>query len=152
MLDLISSHLVSKLKLKRFPVSGFGIRLADDRLVILRNYVWIDIVVAGILARIKAYEVTISQTYQLVLSRRWLRRVRAVEYHDTQMLFIERGDRVRRKVPGVAAGQVEVKMESLEPPLEMDVEDEEAEEAIETLLHELDHWKDEAEGDGIAEN
>ena len=113
---------------------------------------WIDIVVAGILARIKAYEVTISQTYQLVLSRRWLRRVRAVEYHDTQMLFIERGDRVRRKVPGVAAGQVEVKMESLEPPLEMDVEDEEAEEAIETLLHELDHWKDEAEGDGIAEN
>lgn len=152
MLDLISSQLVTKLKLKRFPVSGLGMRLADDRLVILRNYVWIDVVVAGVLARIKAYEVAVSQTYQLLLSRRWLRRVRAVEYHDTQMLFIEGGDRVRRKVPGIAVGQPGVKMESLEPPVEIDVEDEEAEEAIETLLNELDHWKEGNEGDRTSEN
>ena len=70
-------------------------RLGDDRLVILRNYVWIDVVVAGVLARIEAYEVAVSQTYKLLLFQRWLRRVRAVEYHDTQMLFIEGGDRVR---------------------------------------------------------
>ena len=152
MLDLISSQLVAKLKLKRFPVTGLGMRLADDRLVILRNYVWIDVVVAGVLARIKAYEVAVSQTYQLLLSRRWLRRVRAVEYHDTQMLFIEGGDRVRRKVPGIAVGQAGVKMESLEPPVEIDVENEEAEEAIETLLNELDHWKDGNEGERISEN
>jgi len=56
-LNLISSQLVAKLKLKRFPVSGLGMRLADDRLVILRKYVWIDVVLAGILARIKAFEV-----------------------------------------------------------------------------------------------
>ena len=92
MLDLISSHFVARLKLKRFAVSGLGMRLTDDRLVILRNYVWIDVVVAGVLARIKAYEVAVSQTYQLLLSQRWLRRVRAVENYDTQMLFIEGGD------------------------------------------------------------
>ena len=152
MLDLISSQLVAKLKLKRFPVSGLGMRLADDRLVILKNYVWIDVIVAGILARIKAYEVAVSQTYQLLLSRRWLRRVRAVEYHDTQMLFIEGADRVRRKVPGIAIGQTGVKMERLEPPGEIDVEDEEAEEAIETLLNELDHWKEDNGGREISEN
>jgi len=32
-----------------------------------------------------------------------------VEYHDTQMLFLERGDRVRRRVPSRAVGQVGVK-------------------------------------------
>ena len=124
------------MKLKRFPVSGFGIRVADDCLVILRNYVWIDIVVAGVLARTKDYEVSVSQTYQLLHSRRWLRRVRAVQYHDTQMLLIERGDRVRRKVPGIAVGQPGVKIDHLKTPVVIDVEDDKAEEAIETLLNE----------------
>jgi len=54
-------------------------RLADDRLVVLKNYVWLDVVVTGVLARVQAYEVAVSQTYQLLLSRRWLKRVRAVE-------------------------------------------------------------------------
>ena len=152
MLDLISSQLVAKLKLQRFPVSGLGMRLADDRLVILRNYVWIDVVVAGILARIKAYEVTVSQTYQLLHSQRWLRRVRVVEYHDTQVLFIEGGDGVGRIVPGIAIGQTGVKIERLEPPVEIDVEDKEAEEAIETLLNKLDYWKEGNHRGGISEN
>ena len=69
-----------------------------------------------------------------------------------QMLNIEGGDWVRRKVPGIAVGQVGVKMERLEPPIENDVEDEEAEEAIETLRNELDHWKDGGEEDRISEN
>jgi len=97
MLDLISSQLVDRLGLGRFPVSGLGMRLADDRLVVLRNYVWLDVVVAGVLARIKAYEVAVSQTYYLLLSCRWLKRVRAVEYHDLHMLFIEGSDRVAEK-------------------------------------------------------
>ncbi|KAG0130027.1 hypothetical protein HOY82DRAFT_610023 [Tuber indicum] len=95
MLDLISSQLIDKLRLRRFPVSGLGMRLADDRLVVLKNYVWLDVVVAGVLARIKAYEVAVSETYQLLLSRRWLKRVRAVAYHDSRTLFIEGSDRIR---------------------------------------------------------
>ena len=37
MLDLISSQLVDTLRLQRFPVSSLGMRLADDRLVVLKN-------------------------------------------------------------------------------------------------------------------
>ena len=140
MLDLISSQLVDRLGLERFPVSGLGMRLADDRLVILRNYVWLDVVVAGVLARVKAYEVAVSQTYHLLLSRRWLKRVRAVEYHDLRMLFIEGSDRVRRKVPAVPSGETGVKMENIEPQSFFEVDDDEAEDAVETLLNELDHW------------
>ncbi|KAG0643021.1 hypothetical protein HOY80DRAFT_998077 [Tuber brumale] len=70
MLDLVPTQLADKLRLEIFPVSGLQMRLADDCLVILKNYVWINIVVAGVLARIKAYEVAVSQTYQLLLSRR----------------------------------------------------------------------------------
>ena len=145
MLDLVSTQLVDKLRMERFPVSGLGMRLADDRLVVLRNYVWIDIVVAGVLARIKAYEVAVSQTYQLLLSRRWLKRVKAVEYHDARMLFIEGSDRVRRKVPGVPIGSTGIKMENTEGYPFCDVDDEEAEDAIETLLNELDHWAESKE-------
>ena len=142
MLDLISSQLVEKLRLERFPVTGLGMRLADDRLVVLRHYVWLDVVVAGVLARIKAYEVSVSQTYQLLLSRRWLKRVRAVEYHDSRTLFIEGSDRVRRKVPAVPSGEIGVKMENIEPQSFFDVDDDEAEDAVETLLNELDHWEE----------
>ena len=141
MLDLISSQLVDRLQLERFPVSGLGMRLADDRLVVLRNYVWLDVVVASVLARIKAYEVAVSQTYQLLLSRRWLRRVKAVEYHDSSTLYIEGSDRVRRKVPAIPMESTGVKMENLDPQPYLEVDDEDAEDAVETLLNELDHWQ-----------
>jgi len=147
MLDLVSTKLVDQLRLEKFPVCGLGMRLADDRLVVLKHYVWIDIVVAGVLARIKAYEVAVSQTYQLLLSRRWLKRVKAVEYDDSRTLFIEGSDRVRRKVPGMPIGSREVKMENTDGYPFCDADDEEAEDAIETLLNELDHWNDGKEGD-----
>jgi len=140
MLDLISTQLVDKLRLERFPVTGLGMRLADDRLVVLKNYVWLDIVVAGVLARIKAYEVAVSQSYQLLLSRRWLRKVKAVEYHESRTLFIEGSDRVRRKVPGISIDRRAIKLENTDTYPYCDLEDEEAEEALDTLLNELDHW------------
>jgi len=142
MLDLVATVLVDKLNMERFAVSGLGMRLADDSPLVLRNYVLVDIVVAGVLARIKAYEVAVSQTYQLLLSRRWLKRVKAVEYHDARMLFIRGCDRVRRKVPGVPTGSTVIKMENTEGYPFCDMDNEEAEDAIETLLDELDHWKE----------
>ena len=152
MLDLISSQLVDTLRLQRFPVSGLEMRLADDRLVVLKNYVWLDVIVAGVLARIKAYEVAVSQTYQLLLSRRWLKRVRAVEYHDSRTLFIEGSDQVRRKVPAIPIGSTGVKMENIQPPSIFDIDDDEAEDAVETLLNELDHWRDAEESDSASGN
>src|SRR5205807_3884727 len=38
MLDLISVQLANELWLERFPVSGLGMGLADDPLIVLRNY------------------------------------------------------------------------------------------------------------------
>ena len=142
MLDLISTQLINKLGLERFSVSGLGMGLADDRLVVLRNYIWLDVVVAGVLARIKAYEVAVSQTYNLLLLRRWLKRVNAVEYHDLRMLLIQGSDRVRRKVPAIPSGATGVKMENIEPESFFEVDDDEAEDAVETLLKELDHWEE----------
>ena len=152
MLDLISSQLVDTLRLQRFPVSGLGMRLADDRLVVLKNYVWLDVIVAGVLARIKAYEVAVSQTYKLLLSRRWLKRVRAVEYHNSRTLFIEGSNRVRRKVPAIPIGSSGVKMENIQPSSFFDIDDDEAEDAVETLLNELDHWRDAEESDSASGN
>jgi len=152
MLDLISSKLVDRLQLERFPVSGLGMRLADDRLVVLKNYVWLDVVVAGVLARVDAYEVAVSQTYQLLLSRRWLKRVRVVEYHDSRTLFIEGSDRVRRKVPAIPSTGTAVKMESIQPPSFYDIDDEDAEDAVETLLNELDHWQEGGEEESRSGN
>ena len=152
MLDLISTPLVTKLQLPRYPVTGLGMRLADDHLVVLRNYVWVDVIVAGILARVKAYEVAVSQTYHLLLSRRWLKRVRAVEYHDTRTLYIEGGDHIRRKVPGIPVDQTGIKMESLDPRTFFEVDDDDAEDAIETLLNELDNWKEDRKEAQKAEN
>ncbi|KAG0134396.1 hypothetical protein HOY82DRAFT_602670 [Tuber indicum] len=138
MLDLISTQLVEKLQLRRFPVSGLRMRVADTHLVVLKYYVWIDVVVAGVLSRIKAYEVAVSQTYQLLRSRRWLKRVHEVEHHDSHILFIEGSDHVRRKVAGLPMESSKDKMETVELESTLDVDDEEAEEAIETLLNELD--------------
>jgi len=51
---------VDKLKLKQFPITGSGMRPADNQLVILKKNVWLDVVVAGVLARVKAYEPAVS--------------------------------------------------------------------------------------------
>ena len=75
-----------------------------------------------------------------------------MEYHDSRTLFIEGSDRVRRKVPGVPIGTTGIKMENTEGYPFCDVDDEEAEDAIETLLNELDHWKDEQEEELQQEN
>jgi len=58
------------------------------------------------------------------------------------MLFIEGSDCVRRKVPAIPSSATGVKMENIEPESVFEVDDDEAEEAVETLLNELDHWEE----------
>ena len=70
-----------------------------------------------------------------------------MEYHASQTLFLEGSDFVRRKISAIrmakklppAAPRPEGVEVSCFSPLEVD--DEEAEEAVEILLNELDHWK-----------
>ena len=144
MLDLISGEIVDQLKLERHIVRGLGIRLADDSLVRLDHYVWADVIVSGVIARIKAYVIPFSVTYQVLLSRRWLKWVKGIEYHETNVLYIEGEDGVRRKVKGKPAAKQAVEIVRIGPTDVgiMEAESEEAEDAIETLLHELDHWEE----------
>ena len=75
-----------------------------------------------------------------------------MEYHASQTLFLEGSDLIRRKIsaipmakkPPLAASRPEGVEVSCFSPLEVD--DEEAEEAVEILLNELDHWKGHEEG------
>ena len=81
MIELISDRVVKNLGLKSFPCNDLAMRLANDDIVRLPSYVWINVNVAGVLARIKAFVMPIQMSYNLLLSRRWTTRVKAVEDH-----------------------------------------------------------------------
>ena len=109
--------------------------------------------VAGVLSRIKAYEVAVSESYQLLLSRRWLKRVRAVEYHHSRLLYIEGSDKIRRKVSGIPVVKTPVQLEKhWEDGGGLEIGDEEADEAVDTLLRELRLWEEIEEDPQQAEN
>ena len=48
-----------------------------------------------------------------MLSRRWLKRVRGIEYHESNILYIEGIDRVKRKVRWKPAAKQEIEVVSL---------------------------------------
>ena len=53
MLDLIAQETAERLNLEKHVVKGLGMRLADDSLVRLDYYVWADIIVTGVVARLR---------------------------------------------------------------------------------------------------
>ena len=61
-------------------------------------------------------------------------------------------DRVRREVKGKPASKDKVEIVRMQEPEEevQEMENDEAEEAIEILLHELDHWDEGNEEEGLA--
>jgi hypothetical protein len=98
MVDLIGTQIAQLLDLPLHRTADMGIRLADDTLISLDHYVWLDINVGGILARLKVYVVPVIQTYTILLSRRWLRRVSAVEHHTENKLTIYGSDGKAREI------------------------------------------------------
>lgn len=110
MLDLISQETAENLGLDKHVVMGLGMRLAGDSLVRLDYYVSADIIVAGGVARIKAYVVPVSVTYKVLLSRRWLKRVRGIGYHKSNILYIGGIDAVKRKVQGKPASKQDIEL------------------------------------------
>jgi len=92
MVDLIRIQVAQQLDLPLYKTTDMGIRLADDTLIVLDHYVWLDINVGGVLASLKVYVVPVVQTYTILLLRHWLRRVSAVEDHTENMLTIYGSD------------------------------------------------------------
>ena len=145
MVDLIGTNVAQQLDLTLHKTADMGIRLADDTLIALDYYVWLDINVGGVLAKLKVYVIPVVQTYTILLSRRWLRRVSAVEYHTENKLTICGSDGKLREI--YPTGQQSVGMPiaaSIHTPetieSEYTINDEGADTAMEIILDELDNW------------
>lgn len=125
------------------------ILLANDATVKVNEYVWVDVTVARITARMKLYVLDINQSYTILLSRRWLRRVKAVEDYFHYCLVIEGSDGIRQTVIGAPAEGKAVEVfqdaaESLNEDGDSDSEVDnvaEMDRAITELLDELEEWE-----------
>lgn len=86
----------------------------------------------------------IRLSYNILLSRRWLARVNALEDHKNNILYISGIDGVRRKVKGTPARASGLETVNLAPVASHLTQDEYegAEDEIEASLEELDHWDD----------
>ena len=142
MIKLISKELVSRLRLIKHPVKDLGIRLADDSLVRLQHYVWMDLNVEGIVARVRAFIMPVKETYQVLLSRRWLKRMKGVEDHRDNTLTIEVIDGIPRQVRGRPAppAYFEIVPDINESQVDTNIGDDngDADQVIDDLLQELD--------------
>ena len=75
-----------------------------------------------------------------------------MEFHDNQMLFIEISDRIRRTFPGLPMERTLKSIVYVEKGGTSDVDNGEAEGAMERLLNEPDHWEDRVEKRTLSEN
>ena len=149
MIDLIAQDVADKLGLEKHPVNDLGMRLADDSLVPLESYVWLDVNVEGVVARVRAYVMPVTVTYKILLSRRWLKRIRGVEHHATNTLLIQGIDGIQRSTKGRPAPPAELEIVPMTENTTNNAEvfnaglrddDESADDAVDALLHELDDW------------
>jgi hypothetical protein len=151
--DLISPKAVQKIKAKPRPITEepWGIRLASDDLVEIRECVDIPVNVEGIKMLVTAYITGNGVTYDLLLSRRWLHGVGAREDFKRETFTIE-GEGFQLRIRPTLAdilkkeqvedeldqdSELEVRMNTIE-----ELEQESAEEAIEELEEELNEGKE----------
>ena len=125
-------------------------QLANDVVVELPSYAWLEVNVQGVVARVKAFVVPAKLSYDLLLSRRWTSRVKAMEEHSTNTLTIRGSDGIPRVVHGRPDPSTEVDRVSsirgsgLGSGELLGLENEEAEDAVLALLDELDYDADSA--------
>ncbi|KAF8448478.1 hypothetical protein BGX38DRAFT_1142774 [Terfezia claveryi] len=154
LIDQISAKVVATLGLPVFTGEGWSILLANDAVVKVNKYVWASVTVARVTARMKLYVLDIDQSYIMLLSRRWLKRVKATEEYFEHRLIIQGSDGIRRTVVGTPAEGSVVEIfqnaeENIEEEEQEDSEDiEEVDKAIEELLDELEEWEYEEDIEG----
>jgi hypothetical protein len=143
MIDLVKVDLVRRIGLQTMRVVDFGMRMADETFVALEEAVWLNVNAEGVVCRIKAYVVPSSVSYEVLLSRRWLKRMRAKEDHATNQLNVQGVDGIWRVISSTPAVRefMEV-VDTSQGVSALSIESLEAEEAVDELLDELDHWDD----------
>jgi hypothetical protein len=161
---LVSEAVVRQIGCKTYPCKDTAMRLANNSVVPPPCYAWLDINVSGVLARVKAYVMPIEMSFLILLSRRWLSRVQAVEDHAKNIIYIKGSDGVVHSVFGSPAPAVpsigiasqqavdarEDQSYDADPEVDIDMpfdDAEAAEQAIDILLNELDHWDEDHEPD-----
>lgn len=88
-IELISPGLVKRIGLHTLQMDKkWSLKLANDIIVPITQYTLIPLNVEGIQTICRAYVMGESETYELLLSKNWLRRVRAVEDHGRNTLVI----------------------------------------------------------------
>jgi hypothetical protein len=147
MINLVRMDVLTANGISMFPVPNFGMRMADDSIYPLREAAWVDVDVEGVIARTKCYVIHEDVDYHLLLSKRWLKRVRAREHHSTNTLFITGQDNVWREVIGEPApsnGICLVDAQEMRGFQKMEIESQEVVEAVLALLEELDGWEEQS--------
>ena len=87
--ELINPKSVTALNLQVFEMDKeWTLQLADDQLAKAKQYIWLPINVAGIVAVVRAFILDIEDIYDILLSNGWMRRVRAIEDHGENTLII----------------------------------------------------------------
>ena len=99
--NLASIGVLEMIGTPLYPVNDLTIRTATSALTRIRYYSDVDTVVAGVKARIRIYAMPREFTlfYGLLLSRRWLRKVRARGNYERDTYIIADGSGEFREVP-----------------------------------------------------
>ena len=104
LLDFINSDLVATLGIQVYALEEpWMLHLADDNYSKVDKYVWVNVNVDGVCAPVKAYVAGSGTLYDILLSRKWMHRVKAVEDHGAQSFSIEGPDGKTHVIRGVKA-------------------------------------------------
>jgi hypothetical protein len=117
---------------------SWAIKMANDEIATIKEYVWLSVNVEGVLANVKAFVIGMGDIYDLLLSKKWMRKVRAVEDHGTGSFTLKGNDGVPVTIVGkhCTAPQFELVIPQQDGGLEEDM----AEDAIEELCEEIDNY------------
>ena len=89
-LDLISPEALCDIGVTPRLVQGktCGIQIASDELVVVKECTDLQVNVAGVGTRVTAYVTGLGVSYDLLLSRRWIENVDAVEEYQKRQFTI----------------------------------------------------------------
>lgn len=136
--ELISKKLVNRLSLETYLMEEeWTLQLADDGYVQVQEYAWVPVNAAGVKAVVKAFILGDGLVYGLLLSKRWMHRVRAIEDHGAATLTIEGTDAIKRVLTGVMAESTSAEL--VGGPTVDEWEAKIAEDELEILAEELDN-------------
>ncbi|GAW16257.1 hypothetical protein ANO14919_056800 [Xylariales sp. No.14919] len=122
-IEIISPSFVARLGLVPRPAGvPWMVRLADDKRQPVTHCVSVQVVTEGIAVVVTAYVMSAGESFDLLLSRSWLKRVRAVEHYASDVLEISGKKGVKKTVPIFPASKPKIEIELGESPKVMETQ------------------------------